>query len=61
MRPVILCVAEKPSLASSIAKFLARGGELRHEKHGLDVHECVSYFPPLRCALALDYAAHERV
>jgi DNA topoisomerase III len=39
----VLCVAEKPSLAASIAKFLSHGSSVQRRSHQ-DVHEFSSTF-----------------
>lgn len=39
----VLCVAEKPSLAASIAKFLSHGSSVQRRSHQ-DVHEFNSKF-----------------
>jgi hypothetical protein len=49
MAPVVLCVAEKPSLAASLAGFLSDG---KHEtrRAGLDVHEFTRSFRGIKDA-----------
>jgi DNA topoisomerase IA len=46
----VLMVAEKPSLAQSLAKILARGGQINSRKGSngaCSVHEFVARFPPI--------------
>lgn len=48
--PVVLCVAEKPSLALSIAKFLSDGhGPMHTRRGGQDVHEFSRRFKGQLC------------
>jgi len=50
MPEVVLCVAEKPSLAASIATFLARGAQIHARTGGpLPVHEFDGSFRGRRC------------
>ena len=46
--PVVMCVAEKPSLAASIAGFLS-DGKHRSRRGGQEVHEFERYFNGARC------------
>lgn len=47
-QPVVLCVAEKPSLALSIAKFLS-DGHMHTRRGGQDVHEFTRSFKGRSC------------
>ncbi len=50
MAEIVLCVAEKPSLAGSIATFLARGVQIHPRTGGpLPVHEFDGSFRGRRC------------
>ena len=46
--PTVLCVAEKPSLAASIAGFLSDGTH-KTRRGGQDVHEFVRVYDGQRC------------